>query len=111
MDPNRPTRIVRFFLYRDWLPRHLAGIKLLTAWRVHRKLGAALIAYKYPKPVPRTDSPGTSLSSDGDTHTAVPDEIQISAITAQPQYGNQPATATDQPPVTLMMPCGGETSQ
>ena len=38
------------FLHQTWLPSHFDEVTFINAWRVGRKLGGQLIAFKFPKP-------------------------------------------------------------
>ena len=59
------------FSRRHFLPEHFNDVQLINAWRVGRKLGAALVTFRYPKPPPSSDS-ATTGAADTDTAPADP---------------------------------------
>ena len=95
------------FSHRHYLGKRWNSVKFITAWEAGQKLGNSLIAFKYPKPIRKSDSTfkssteGTSTSSTargtaGDTHS-LPQQNSSTTVTA---VDSQPAaiaqSASDQ---------------
>ena len=77
------------FSHQHMLGRKWKNVTFLTAWKADTKLGKSLIAFKYPKPVFKTDSTFKS----GTCSTSATTEVNCSSTTVT--RGNLPAASSD----------------
>eukprot|EP01051_Picozoa_sp_SAG22_P007682 SAG22_NODE_549_length_9239_cov_7.477899_8_plen_516_part_00 len=92
------------FSHREWLPRHFADVPFLTAWKVARKVGGALISFAFPKPlpglIPRPATDGYTATTDGadqlsrsqhadNYHCRGPDDTPTSGQANHPSHSDE----------------------
>ena len=77
------------FLHQTWLPSHFDEVTFINAWRVGRKLGGQLIAFKFPKP-PRPDPRGCDSGT-----------LQPAAV----DNPSSPSDSTDEATRSQLRPC------